>query len=365
MIPWIKDGFTGSVRNMGHSSGPGRDAWMWSAAKLLMLAAAIGAGALLVWHLAQVLLLLFGSILVAILLRSMAGPVARRTPVPDRVAVALSALLIVLLLVGFVFVLGAQIRAQGAALLERLPDLVQAVEEQLGADAVAEWLERQDLEAGRENLVLSVAGVTTRIISVASQTLIVLAAGIYLAWSPGLYLNGCLKLMPPSRHREAREMLGAIGRALKLWLAGQFAAMVLVGTLITLGLKLLDLPSALALGFMAGLFEFVPFVGPVASAIPAVASGLTDSPRTALWVAGLYVLVQQAEGMLILPLLQQRTVSLPPVLTIFAVLSFGVLFGPLGLLLATPLAVVCLVLVKKLWMREVLHEKVSLPGEEA
>ncbi|WP_210528516.1 AI-2E family transporter [Rubellimicrobium arenae] len=347
-------------------ANPGQGTGLWSAARLLVLAAAIGAGALLVWHLAQVLLLLFGSVLVAILLRSIAGPVARHTPIPDRLAVASAALLILVLLVGFALLLGAQIRAQGTALLERLPDLVRAVEDQVGADALGEWLDQQRGQglAGAD-LVASLAGYTTRAITAAAKLVVMLAAGIYLALNPALYLNGILKLVPPSRQQMARYTVSALGQALKLWLVGQLAAMMVVGALVTLGLTVLEIPSALALGFMAGLFEFVPFVGPVASALPAVASGLTDSPRSALWVAGLYVLVQQAEGMLILPLLQQRTVSLPPVLTIFAVLSFGVLFGPLGLILATPLAVVCLVLVKKLWMCEVLHEKVSVPGEEA
>ena len=160
-------------------ANPGQGTGRWSAARLLVLAAAIGAGALLVWHLAQVLLLLFGSVLVAILLRSIAGPVARHTPIPDRVAVALAALLILALLVGFVVLLGAQIRAQGAALLERLPELVQAVEDQIGADALGEWLDQQQ---GRgltgADLVASLAGYTTRAITVAATALVVLAAGI-------------------------------------------------------------------------------------------------------------------------------------------------------------------------------------------
>jgi predicted PurR-regulated permease PerM len=345
---------------------PRQGAALWSTAKLLVLGVAIGTGALLVWHLALVLLLLFGSVLVAILLRSIAGPVARHTPIPDRAAVALAALLILALLVGFVVLLGAQIWAQETALLERLPDLVQAVDSQLGADALGEWLEQQQ---GRgvvsADLVASLAGYTTRAITVAAKLLVVLAAGIYLALTPARYLNGILKLVPRSRQQMARDTLSALGRALKLWLVGQLAAMGVVGMLVTLGLSLLNIPSALALGFMAGLFEFVPFVGPLASAIPAVASGLMDSPRTALWVTGLYVLVQQMEGLLIQPLLQQHTVSLPPVLAIFAVLSFGLLFGPLGLLMATPLAVVCLVLVQKLWVREVLHEEITVPGEAA
>ena len=339
---------------------PGQGVRLQDAAKLLVLALGIGAGALLVWHLAQVLLLLFGSVLVAILLRSIADPVARHTPIPDRAAVVLAALLILALLSGFVGLLGAQIRTQGAALLERLPDLVQAVESQLGADTLGEWLERQ---AGRgfagADLVASLAGYTTRAITVAATVLVVLAAGIYLALNPALYLSGVLKLVPPNRQIGARNTLSALGRTLRLWLASQLAAMAVVGTLITLGLTILGIPSALALGVLAGLFEFVPFVGPLASAVPAVASGLMDSPHTAVWVAGLYAFVQQTESLFIQPLLQQRMVSLPPVLTIFAVLGFGVLFGPLGLLLATPLTVIGLVLVKELWVRE----EVTVPGE--
>ena len=100
------------------------------------------------------------------------------------------------------------------------------------------------------------------------------------------------------------------------------------------------------------------------SSVPAIALGLAQSPSTGLWVLGLYVLVQQIEGNLITPLVHQRTVDLPPVLTIFAILGFGVLFGSLGVLLATPLAVLCFVLVKKLWVRDVLHEQVEVAGEE-
>jgi predicted PurR-regulated permease PerM len=97
-----------------------------------------------------VLLLLFGAVLIAILLRSIAGPVARHTPIPDRGAVALAAQLILGLLAGLVLLLGTQIRVQGAALLERLPDLVQAVEDQLGADALGGWLERQEGTPGEQ-----------------------------------------------------------------------------------------------------------------------------------------------------------------------------------------------------------------------
>lgn len=347
--------------------GPGRpeaEAWTWSVAKLLALAAAAVAGALLVWQLVPVLLLLFASVLVAVLLRAVAEPIERFTPVPDRWSVLLAGLLIGGALAGFLVLMGGQIRSQGTTLLQGLPDLVEAAEGRLGIDGLGDWLDQRRL-AVLENggLVVNVASYSTRLVAILAYLLVVLSAAVYLALSPRLYLEGALRLVPAARQDSARDTLETVGGALRLWLLGQLAAMALVGTLTTLGLWLLGIPSALALGVLAGLFEFVPLVGPVASAVPAIVVGLAESPATALWVLGLYVLIQQAEGLLIVPLIQSRTVDLPPVLTIFAIVAFGALFGAMGLLLATPLAVVCLVLVKKLWVREVLRDEVTVPGE--
>lgn len=343
-------------------SGPGR---MWTASKLLVLAAAIAAAALVVWQLANVLLLLFASILVAVLLRALAELIERFTPIRGGWSIGLACLLIGGVLASFFTLMGSRIQSEAASLVESVPDLISSVEERFGVSGLQTWLEQQlgDVLQNGE-LAMSVASYSTSIISIAAHGLVVLAAGVYLALRPELYRDGLVKLVPPERKAEARDTLDTIGRALKLWLAGQLAAMVLVGILTTLGLWLLGIPSAFALGFLAGLLEFVPFVGPVLSAVPAIALGLAEGPTTGLWVLGLYVLIQQIEGNLITPLVQQRTVDLPPVVTIFAILSFGVLFGALGILLATPLAVVCFVLVKKLWVRDVLHEEVDVPGED-
>jgi predicted PurR-regulated permease PerM len=107
----------------------------------------------------------------------------------------------------------------------------------------------------------------------------------------------------------------------------------------------------------------VPIVGPVVSATPALLIALTDSWETALWTLLLYVGIQQVESNLIMPLVQRRVVELPPAVTLFAVVAFGLLFGSLGVLFATPLAVVIFVAVKKLWVRETLGESTPLPGE--
>lgn len=338
---------------------------LWLAARLMALAAAFVLAALLLWRLADVLLLIFAAILVALLFRAVSGPIERFTPLPERGAVFLAILLVAAVLVGFLWLLGTQLWTQLSLLLESLPDLVAQAESWLGIEGIGDWLARQRL-AMFENgaLVVNVASYSTTAVEIGAQALIVLGAGIYLALSPRSYVEGLLTLLPEPQQDRARDTLWTIGRALRLWLVGQLAAMALIGVLTTLGLWLLGVPSALALGVIAGLFEFVPYAGPVLSAVPAIVVGLSEGPGTALSVLLLYVVLQQAEGILVTPLVQQYTVDLPPVLTIFALLVFGTLFGPLGLLLGTPLAVVAMVAVKKLWLREVLHEDVSLPGEE-
>ena len=124
------------------------------------------------------------------------------------------------------------------------------------------------------------------------------------------------------------------------------------------------MPSPFALGLIAGLLEFVPFIGPVLGALPAVLIASTVDGATVLWTVLLFAVIQQVESNIVFPLLGRRMVSLPPALALFAILAAGVVFGPLGLLFGFPLAVVAFVLVKKLYVRETLGEETPLPGEK-
>jgi predicted PurR-regulated permease PerM len=136
------------------------------------------------------------------------------------------------------------------------------------------------------------------------------------------------------------------------WLRGQLVAMLAVGALTGLGAALIGLPSALALGLLAGLLEFVPIVGPIFAAIPALLLAATLGWSEVLWTLALFIVIQQIEGNMLMPAIMQKAVELPPAVTLFAVLAFGLLFGPLGVLLATPLAVVLMVLVQHLYLRD-------------
>jgi predicted PurR-regulated permease PerM len=121
--------------------------------------------------------------------------------------------------------------------------------------------------------------------------------------------------------------------------------------------------SALVLGLLAGVLEFIPYAGPVLAAVPAVLLALAISPELALWVVLLYIAVQQVEGAVVQPLVQQYAVDLPGVVLLFALIAFGTLFGAIGVVLAAPLAVVTYVLVKRLYVREALDTETTIPGE--
>jgi predicted PurR-regulated permease PerM len=193
---------------------------------------------------------------------------------------------------------------------------------------------------------------------------VVIFAGIYLAAQPNFYRAGAIKLVPPRRRKVAAEAMLESERALRLWLKGQAIAMLVVGVLTGAGLWLIGMPSALVLGLIAGLLEFIPFAGPIIAAIPAVMLALVIGPEMVIWVALLYLAIQQLEGTLLAPMIQQYAVDLPGVVLLFSMIGFGILFGTLGVILAAPLAVVTLVLVKRLYVIETLDTQTPIPGED-
>lgn len=115
----------------------------------------------------------------------------------------------------------------------------------------------------------------------------------------------------------------------------------------------------LALGLLAGLLDFIPFIGPIIEAVPVLLVAFTAGPQMVLWVALLYFAVQQVEGNVLVPLIQKRAVSLPPALTVVSAVGMGVLFGFAGMVFATPLLVAIMVVVRMVYLRDVLGERES------
>ena len=305
----------------------------------------------LLWRLRQPLMLFFGAVLMAATLRAMADPLARLARLPQRVATA--HVLAALVLAGWLCIslIGDPLSQQLQALRVELPRAWAALQQ---------WLARMPL--GHRLLDLAgdlrdgglpwagIAGAATGALHAVGTAVLIVLTGVYLAFDVRLYRNGLLKLLPPARREAGTHALDAAGEALTRWVRGQAVAMLAIGAAVAIGLSLLGMPMALALGLIAGLLEFVPFVGPIASGLLAVLVAFVQGPQQALYVAALFVGLQQVENHLLVPLVQRWAVQLPPVLSLLAVVVFGTLFGVEGVILGTPLMVVAVVLIRKLYV---------------
>lgn len=307
-------------------------------------------------QLADLLLLAFGAVLVAVIFHALAEPIARITKLPQRWAL-IAAMLLVLTVVGLSgWLFGAQIGSQFDELQQMLPRAWETFEQWLGATALGERLlaATRDWAPSGSVLARNVGSLAAATVGAVVNLLLVVVAGIYVAAQPRIYRSGLLQLIPLRSRDASREAVTATGRALRSWLRAQLLGMLAIGALTTAGLWLIGVPSALVLGLFAGLAEFVPILGPVIAAVPALLIAMTLGTDTVLWTLGLYVMLQQIEGNIIMPIVTRHAVELPPALALFSVVALGVLFGPLGVLFGAPLAVVIFVLVRELYVKRAL-----------
>jgi predicted PurR-regulated permease PerM len=200
-----------------------------------------------------------------------------------------------------------------------------------------------------------VFGVATTAVDVGVALVVVLFIGLYTAADPGVYRRGALSLVPPARRPRIDACLANVAFVLRWWLVGRIISMTVIAAMTALGLWLLGVPLALALGLLSGVLSFVPYVGSVASALPPVLIALTASTPLALYVVALYLGVHLVEGYVLVPLTQRRMVHLPPALTLSAQAMLGALFGVVGLALATPLAAALVTAIRMLYVEDALE----------
>lgn len=329
----------------------------------VLVAIALVGGALLLWMTRQLVLLVFGGVLFAVVLSSFAGLLRRWCRLGHRAAVGLAVTVLLLALAGVTAWLGNEMAAQLRELSDRLPRAVAAFRQWLGSAALGPHIIEQwdELRSGGVpwQRIAGAAGFT---LGALGNFILMLLLGVFIAAEPELYRAGTLRLVPvPHRERVGRA-LDACGAALRGWLKGQGLSMLFVGVATAAGLWLLDVPLALILGLVAGLLDFVPFFGPLASGVLAVLLAFTEGPQTALYVALLALGIQQVEGNLMMPLVQRWAVQLPPALGVVAVVLVAGIFGLPGILFATPLIVVAMVLVRKLYVEGVLEAQAPQPA---
>jgi predicted PurR-regulated permease PerM len=326
-------------------------------AQACLIAAAFILGGLLLWHAIALVLLIFAGILLAILLDGISDPIARRLPVSRAALVVVIMLLILAALIGGLVLTGPELVAQGAQLRDSVVRAAEAVQRwALSFDAV----EESSLDLTQ--LLPSASGALGGVITVIGATFgglgyIVLIAflGLYLAVSPAVYADAAIRLIPVGRRERTREVLLETAETLRHWLLGTSAVMLSLGVITYVGLQLIGVPLALLLAVVSGLSAFVPIIGPMIAGALMVLVALSESWQLALWAGGFYVALQTLESYLLTPLIQERAVDLPPAVVIAAQVLMGLLFGLLGVILATPIAAAASVMIKRLYVEDLLE----------
>jgi predicted PurR-regulated permease PerM len=350
----------GSAERDGRA-GAGRRGSPGEVATAIRATAAAGFALLLFWIAADVFLLVFAGLLLGMFLTHTARLTARRLRLPYAwsLAAVLLGLAAAIGTVGWLML--PRIAFQLDELMARLPAAVESLRRQV---QTYEWGQAALARMEVERLLPSRSDILARITGVASSTLggianlfVILFVGVYGATEPRTYGDGFVRLIRPAKRDRARQILDELYRTLGWWLLGRLCSMVVVGVATGLGLWLLGVPLALTLGLIAAVLGFVPYVGPIVAAVPAVLIALTQGPQQAFNVLLFYAGLQTLESYLLTPLVQRRAVALAPALQIAMQVLAGVLFGVVGLALATPLTAAGQVIVRMAYVEDVLGDR--------
>lgn len=341
-------------------------------------------GFLLFGYAIQFFLLIFGAILFAVMLRAGTNFLKEKANVPDGLGVAITTLVFVGVLAGIIILIIPRVSEQVKEMKEAIPQAISDVREDLmeyeWGRVVIENIEGDAADQGEggdeeENgggffpdggqIVERAPGFFSSTIGVISDFLILLVLGIFFAVSPRLYVQGVVVLVSPQFRPRLEDVMYKLYFVLKSWLLGKFMAMLFVGVGSAIGLMILGVPMALALGFIAFLLDFIPTIGPIIAAVPAILIAFIQGPMTALWVAIIYFVVQSIESYVLVPLIYKKTVSISPVITLGSLVLFGILAGPLGIILATPLVAAIQVIIKELYIKDYLESDLNKESENS
>ena len=326
--------------------------------KRTLIVVAVAVIPVLIWYLFGVVLIAFGAIILAMLLRLVAQPLMRWLGLPEWAALTVSGLVILGVIAGTGYLFGSRISSEFQDVVQRTSAESAALEDSMRSTVLGNYI-LQHLTSDNFSIADVLPGVIKVSTTFLEGVLIMLISGAYLAAQPHLYRRGLIWLFPPSRHARAAEIYDGISEALRLWLIGQLVEMVLIGALTTFVVWIIGVPSPLAIGLIAGIGEFIPYLGPILAAIPAVLVAITKSPETALWTILAYLVIHQFEGQVVAPLIQRHMVAIPPAVMLLGIVAITYLFGAIAIIFAAPIVVTLFAAVNLLYVRDTLGEKTT------
>ena len=324
-------------------------AFTHSAVHAVLIELAGGAGLFLAWEAAGTLFLIFAGLLFAALLDACARGLAKVLPIHRHWNLTI-------VCIGLVVAFAAFLVWSGLSVALQIDQFVQALNQQL--QSLAQSMVKLGVIPAGENgktptvgdlahllfanpnqLFGEAQGAFSRTIGGLGNAVVIVLIGIFVAADPLAYKHHMVELLPVRQRKRVGFMLDETATILRRWLVGQLAAMVLLAILTAIVLAVLGVPSAVLLGIQAGLFEFIPYLGAVVGAMPILLLALPLGSFT-LWTAlGLFAVIHFAVGNVMVPMIQKRTLDLPPAVALASLAIFGVLFGLASVAVATPVVV--------------------------
>ena len=318
----------------------------------------------------SVILLVIAAILVTVFFDGIARLIYPRLPLSMGWCRLIAVVVFLVVVGGIGWALAPYVTDQASQLSEQLPSSLQEAEQQIrqlpGGQKIVSYVKDKDMMKEVSGNAQKFFSALFGVFGTLGSLYVILFMGFLILASPQAYVEGFLHLVPKDRRDRANEVLNILGETLRSWLTGKLLSMLIVAVFTWIGLWILGIPLALILGIIAGLLAFVPNFGPLAALLLGVLIAATQGPQKMLWTAAVYIIVQIIESNLLTPVIQRRQVSLPMAMILVAQLVLGVYTGVLGLVLATPIFAIIMVLIKTLYVEDVLddHEATLAPEEK-
>ncbi len=309
----------------------------------------------------NIVLLLFAGILLAVLIRSLNSLVEKILPIGEKTSLFITLSVLLVLLGGMLFFSLPEMSSQISLFLDSLPNALNDLKNALGRIGLGRFAE--DIPgavkkfSSRPDVLTNITGIFSTTFGFIADIGIILFIAIFLAANPDSYVEGTIRLFPPSMRKKVSFVLSEIENTLRWWLLGRVIAMVFIGILTTLGLWAIGIPLALLLGVLAGLLNFIPYLGPILSLLPAILFAIPQGLQTLGFVLILYASVQTVESYILTPIIQMKAVEVAPAYGIVFQVLLGVAAGGFGVAMGGPAAAVSVVLFRELYLKPIETEQ--------
>ncbi len=306
---------------------------------------------LLIYNTFNVFLLFLAASLIALFFGAVSGKIKKLTGLRNGVSLTITIVLMMVLLGLFFWLVGAEAQHQYREMQEAVPVMIDNAEIYLNKTDLGRKVSEYVTDIENQKKVLPfLQGFFTSSFGVFGDLYIVVFLAMFLSVAPFDYINGAVNLVPRNGKVIARQLFQDLGYNLQKWIKGAIISSFIIFILVSIALLILGVDTWLILAITAGLLNVIPNFGPLLAMIPAVMVALLTSPTQALLVAGAFVFVQAIEGNIITPNIQKKLLSIPPALLILFQVIMGTLTGGWGIVLAVPMLVILITVVRNLYL---------------